>query len=609
MGLETIAVYSKEDIHSQHRYKADSAYLIGKDRSAVGAYLDIEDILRVAVESGCDAIHPGYGFLSENRAFAKACEDNNIAFIGPPSEVLGLFGDKTSARAFAVECGVPVIPGTDGPCHSLDDARHFIEGDGGIGYPVMVKATMGGGGRGMRVVRTAEDLEEHYASASHEALMAFGDGSMFIERLVERPRHVEVQILADGTGAGKGVVHLFERDCSVQRRHQKIIEIAPALGVPQSTREALWRDAMKICGECNYKNAGTVEFLVDEIGRHYFIEVNPRIQVEHTVTEEVTGIDIVQSQIKIAQGFTLPELGLEQGRISMRGFAIQARVTTENPARGFTPDYGRIDVFRAGEGMGMRLDGSNGFTGAVITPHYDSLLMKVTAHALTLELAAQKLSRSLHEFRVRGVSTNIPFVRNVLRHPVFMAQEAKTDFIETYKEDLFKFPPQRDRANKVLKYLAEVQVLKTTLGSCYPLFSLLFTVSELPFALLQINGHPMPGADPSKPPSSLRPPVPTHLMTKEPLRGFRDVLAAKGPEGFADAVLRHPRTLFADTTFRDAHQSLLATRLRTIDMERIAPATARALQGAFALEMWGGATFDVSCCHAREFLLAPHSLS
>mmetsp|Transcript_33331 Transcript_33331/g.39165 ORF Transcript_33331/g.39165 Transcript_33331/m.39165 type:complete len:1200 (+) Transcript_33331:86-3685(+) len=572
LGLETVSVFSKEDSQSLHRYKADQAFMIGQDKSPVGAYLDIDDIIRVAKENKVDAIHPGYGLLSENENFAKACEVAGIEFIGPPSNVLGLFGDKTSARALAIEQNVPVIPGTDGPCNSLEDAREFIEGVNGIGYPVMVKATQGGGGRGMRVVRTSEELEENYNSASREALTAFGDGSMFIERLVERPRHVEVQIIADGKG---GVVHLFERDCSVQRRHQKMVEIAPALGIPQETREALWSDAIRLCKVCGYKNAGTVEFLVDEQGRHYFIEVNPRIQVEHTVTEEVTGIDIVQTQIKIAEGNSLEQLGLVQDEIQCHGFAIQARVTTEDPANGFAPDYGRIDTFRAGEGMGIRLDVANGFTGSVITPHYDSLLMKVTASALTYELACKKLSRSLHEFRVRGLTTNIPFIRNVLKHPVFLNQNAKTDFIETYPE-LYIFPPKRDRANKTLKFLAEMLV----------------------------NGHPMPGCDVNKidrAAASVKPVIPSHLLEGDkPLKGYKQLIDEKGPEEFAKTVLAHPRTLFSDTTWRDAHQSLYATRFRTIDMLNIAPATASALNNAYAIEMWGGATFDVALRFLRE---------
>jgi len=417
-------------------------------------------------------------------------------------------------------------------------------------------------------VRKSEDLEEAVQRCSSEALTAFGNGTLFIERFVENPRHVEVQMFADGVG---NAVHLFERDCSVQRRHQKVVEVAPAVNVPMETREKLWELSTKLALSCGYKNAGTVEFLIGPKGDFYFIEVNPRIQVEHTVTEEVTGIDIVQTQLKIAAGATLPQIGLSQDKISTRGFAIQTRVTTENPRNNFTPDYGRIEAFRPGEGMGLRLDSAAGFAGAVITPHYDSLLIKVTAHALTFELAAQKLSRALREFRVRGVHTNIPFALNVLKHPKFLDQTCKTDFIEIYPE-LFEFPPQKDRANKILKYLAEVKV----------------------------NGHPMPGADASKPPSTMRPVMPVIDVKKPAPDGWKQVIDRDGPAGFAAAVRAHPYTLLGDTTWRDAHQSLLATRLRTVDIAKIAPATARALSGAYALEMWGGATFDVAIRFLRE---------
>ena len=349
--------------------------MVGVDKSPVGAYLDYHGIVSLALEHGVDAIHPGYGLLSENPNFARACEEAGIVFIGPNADVLRKFGDKTSARNLAIENGVPVIPGTTTPCNTVEEAREFIEGKGGIGYPVMVKAVNGGGGRGMRVVKTAADLEENFNSASREALNAFGDGSMFIERLIERPMHIEIQIIGDGRG---NAVHLFERDCSVQRRHQKIVEIAPAQGLSQGVKDEMYKAALNLTKAAKYKNAGTVEFLVDNQERFYFIEVNPRIQVEHTVTEEITGIDIVHSQIKIAEGASLEDLGLQQDKISFRGYAIQARVTTENPAADFAPDYGRLDVFRAAEGMGIRLDAASGFTGAIITPHYDSLLSKVT---------------------------------------------------------------------------------------------------------------------------------------------------------------------------------------------------------------------------------------
>lgn len=555
----------KEDSHSLHRYKADRAYVVGVESTPVGAYLNADDMVRIAVEHGVDAIHPGYGFLSENAVFARKCAAAGVTFIGPSPEVLELFGDKTKARNLALENNVAVIPGTETPCHGVEDARRFIEK---IGYPVMLKAVNGGGGRGMRVCRRAEDLASAYQSASDEALLAFGDGSMFVEKLVERPMHVEVQIIGDGTDH----VHLFERDCSVQRRHQKIVEVAPSLGISDVTRQAIFRDALRLAQASKYKNAGTVEFLIDQKGNHYFIEVNPRIQVEHTVTEEITGIDIVQTQIRVAEGHSLASLGLEQSKISQRGFAVQARVTTENPSEGFAPDYGRLDVFRAAEGMGIRLDAASGFTGATITPHYDSLLSKVTAHALTFDLACAKLARALVEFRVRGVHTNVPFIVNVLKHPEFRKGMARTDFIETHKE-LFDFPPLRDRANKLLRYLGEVVV----------------------------NGHPMPGADKTKVSASLPAPIPPALGINTPAPfGWRNVLQKLGPEGFARAIRQHPKPLFGDTTWRDAHQSLFATRMRTLDMKNIAQHTSHAMAGLFALEMWGGATFDVALRFLRE---------
>jgi len=568
LGMRTVGVFAHEDRHSLHRYKADESYLVGEGKSPVGAYLDIEGIIQVAKDQGVDAIHPGYGFLSENARFAQSCADNGIHFVGPPAMTLRQFGDKTEARKLAIAAGVPVVPGSEGPIVSLAEALDFVEGPQGIGLPVIIKAAHGGGGRGMRVVRHREELEQSIQSAQSEALKAFGDGTIFIERFVDRPRHIEIQILGDGKG---NAVHLFERDCSVQRRHQKVVEVAPATGIPLSLRQTLWDDSLRLMKNSNYKNAGTVEFLIDQQGRHYFIEVNPRVQVEHTVTEEVTGIDIVQSQIKIADGRSLEEIGLVQDKIDIRGHAIQCRVTTENPRNNFTPDYGRIEAFRPGEGMGIRLDAAAGFAGALVTPHYDSLLMKVTAHALSFQNAAEKLSRALAEFRVRGVLTNVPFLLRVLQHPVFLEQSVATDFIDRHPE-LFHFAPQKDRANKLLRYLAEVQV----------------------------NGHPMPGADPSKPPSTLVPVIPRIESSVSPPNGWKQVLDQAGPAGFAKAVRSHKYTLVSDTTWRDAHQSLLATRVRTTDIAAIAPATARALSGAFALEMWGGATFDVAMRFLRE---------
>ena len=575
LGIPTVAVYSHQDRVHLHRYKADEAYLVGKGKSAVAAYLGIEEIIDVALGCGADGIHPGYGFLSENPALSQACEDAGIAFVGPPPDVLHRFGDKTAARALAKHAGLPVVPGSEGPVRTLEEARAFcaaLRDELGAGFPVMVKAAMGGGGRGMRVVRREEELEEAFSRASSEALAAFGDGTVFLERYVERPRHVEVQILADAAGE---VIHLYERDCSVQRRHQKVVEMAPAQGLPASVREALCRDAVALARATGYRNAGTVEFLVDREGRHYFIEVNPRIQVEHTVTEEVTGIDLVQAQIRIAGGASFAELGLSQDAVSIRGVAIQTRVTTEDPRKGFQPDTGRIEVFRAGQGMGIRLDAGSGYAGAQISPDYDSMLVKCTAHALTFEAAVRKLSRALAEFRVRGVSTNVPFLQNVLRHPDFESANVWTSWVDDTKE-LFDFPLRKNRAQRLLHYLGDVVV----------------------------NGPGIPGMGPT-PPARIEPVVPALSpdgMTPKspPPQGWRDILVNLGPVAFAQAVRAHRGLLVTDTTWRDAHQSLLATRVRTRDLLAIAPATARLMAPLFSLECWGGATFDVSLRFLRE---------
>ncbi|KAA8491876.1 Pyruvate carboxylase 1 [Porphyridium purpureum] len=569
LGLRTVGVYADADRHSLHRYKCDESYMIdGENLTPVGSYLAYDKIVQIAKLHGVDAIHPGYGLLSENSTFARRCEEEGIRFVGPPSGILRLFGDKTEARKLAIAADVPVVPGSDGPVSSLQAAKDFVQGPGGIGFPIIIKAAHGGGGRGMRIVRRESEFAEAVEMAQTEAYKAFGDGTIFIERYVDRPRHIEIQIFADKSGE---VVHLFERDCSVQRRHQKVVEIAPASGISLALREKLWADAVRLTKASGYMNAGTVEFLVDQSGRHYFIEVNPRVQVEHTVTEEITGVDIVQTQIKIADGYTLAELGIRQENLEPRGHAIQCRVTTENPRNNFAPDYGRIDAFRPGEGMGIRLDSAAGFAGAVITPHFDSLLIKATAHAESFHFAAEKLVRALAEFRVRGVHTNIPFLRKVLTHPVFLEQKMATDFIDVHPE-LFHFPPQKDRANKLMRYLAEVRV----------------------------NGHPMPGPDPIKNPSRLKPVMPIFDAMTRPAPGWKQVLEKEGPSGFAKKVREFPYTLVGDTTWRDAHQSLLATRMRTIDMAMIAPATARASAGMYALENWGGATFDVSLRFLRE---------
>jgi pyruvate carboxylase len=563
LGIRTVAIFSYEDRLHLHRYKADEAYLVGRGRSPVAAYLAIDEIVQLAVANSVDAIHPGYGFLSERADFARACEAAGVAFVGPPPAVLDALGDKTAGRRLASGAGVPVIPGTPEPVTDMAQARAFAEQ---AGYPLMIKAAKGGGGRGMRVAHAPEELEDSLRRASSEAESAFGDGSVFIERFVEHPRHIEVQILADANG---DTIHLYERDCSVQRRHQKVVEIAPAVSLGAELRAALCADAVKLAREVGYRNAGTFEFLVSPDGSYYFIEANPRIQVEHTVTEEVTGIDLVQSQILIAGGATLADLDLRQEDVVTRGHAIQCRVTTEDPLRNFQPDTGRIEEFRPGHGFGIRLDGGSGYRGAQISPHYDSLLVKVTGRALTFEAAAAKLRRTLAEFRVRGVKTNIQFLNNVLTHPRFLAGDVDTTFIDDTPR-LFRYPKRLNRGQKLLHYLGE----------------------------LVVNGSPTPWST-DVPPSRVTPELPDVPATPPPA-GWRQRLLDEGPEAFARAVREHEGLLLMDTTWRDAHQSLLATRVRTTDLLKVAPATAHVMANAYSLEMWGGATFDVALRFLRE---------
>ncbi|OQR81085.1 precursor of carboxylase pyruvate carboxylase [Achlya hypogyna] len=567
LGIRTVGIFSAEDRFTQHRYKADESYLVGKGKSPVGAYLDIDSIIAVAKDNHVDAVHPGYGFLSENVEFAKKCAANGITFVGPTPENLATFGDKTAARAIAIKHNVPVVPGTEGPVETLEQARAFI--DSGVGYPVIIKASMGGGGKGMRVVNSAEELEDNFTRASSEALAAFGDGTVFIERYVYKPRHIEVQILGDGKGK---VVHLFHRDCSVQRRHQKVLETAPAVLLKPETEQAMIDDAVRLTAAANYKNAGTVEFLVDQEGRHYFIEVNPRIQVEHTITEEITGVDLVQSQIRIANGESFEDLGLVQDKIKVRGHAMQCRVTTENPALSFQPDSGVIEVFRSPGGMGIRLDDGPGFVGAHITPHYDSLLVKVTARANERGDCARKLKRALKEFRVRGVTTNKNFLLNVLNHPDFVDGTVDTSFIAD-NPHLVAPSQSTNRGQKLLRYIGN-------------------TIVNGPEKALGATGPA---------PSSMDPIVP-HFPTPAPAatKSLRSIYTSEGPAAFAKAVREHKGLLLTDTTWRDAHQSLLATRVRTTDLEAIAPATAIALRNAYSIEMWGGATFDVAMRFLRE---------
>lgn len=564
LGIRSVAVYSEQDKMHMHRQKADESYIIGQGLPPVDAYLCIPEIIRVAKENDVDAIHPGYGFLSEQSEFAQACLDNDVRFIGPSPEVVKKMGDKVVARQMAINAGVNVVPGTDLPVTSPEAAHDFCVK---YGLPVMLKAAYGGGGRGMRVVRELADVKENFRRASSEAEAAFGNGAMFIEKFIEKPRHIELQILGDKAG---NIVHLYERDCSVQRRHQKLVEVAPAPNLDQRVREAMAADAVKLCKSVGYENAGTVEFLLDNRGNYFFIEVNARLQVEHTVTEEITGIDLVQSQIRVTEGMTLPELGMTQDKITPQGCAIQCRVTTEDPAKGFQPDTGRLEVFRSGEGMGIRLDGASAYAGAIISPYYDSLLVKVISRASDLHASAAKMNRSLREFRIRGVKTNIPFLLNVLENQKFLNGTIDTTFIDEHPQ-LFQFKPSQNRAQKLLNYLGNVLV----------------------------NGPLTPLATGLKP-AEVHPVVPSTPAATDPPRGFRDVLVAEGPEGFAKAVRNHKGLLLMDTTFRDAHQSLLATRVRTHDLLKISPFVAHNFNTLYSLENWGGATFDVALRFLHE---------
>lgn len=559
LGIRTVAIYSKEDTLSLHRNKADEAYLVGEGKGPIDAYLDIEDIIRIAHEHDVDAIHPGYGFLSENSDLAKRCAEEGIIFIGPRLEHLIMFGDKVNAREQAKLAGIPMIPGSDGPIDSVEDVYRFVQAHG---FPVMLKAVNGGGGRGMRMVNSNEDLETVYNMAKSEAMKAFGSDEIYLEKYLESPKHIEVQILGDTQG---NIVHLFERDCSVQRRHQKLVEIAPAFSLKPELRKAICDAAVKLMKNVNYLSAGTVEFLVTPDGNFYFIEVNPRIQVEHTVTEEITGFDIVQTQIKIAEGYSLhsPEIGIpEQDKITSFGHAIQCRITTEDPANNFMPDTGKLIAYRSGGGFGVRLDGGNAFTGSVITPYYDSLLVKATTHGLTHEIAITKMLRCLKEFRIRGVKTNILFLENVLAHPSFHDGSYNTSFVDENTE-LFIFPKTLDRGTRLLHYIADVTV----------------------------NGYNNVGVQPKPEFAPLSLPK---AFKGTPADGTKQILDLQGPEGLSKWVMDQKEVLFTDTTFRDAHQSLLATRMRTNDMLKVIGTTSAKLPNLFSFECWGGATFDVA---------------
>jgi pyruvate carboxylase len=567
LGLRTVGIYSKEDRLSLHRFKADEAYLVGEGKGPVEAYLDIQGVVRIAKEKGADAIHPGYGFLSENPAFARACKKTGIAFIGPTAELLELLGDKTAARNLAASAGVSVLPGSEQSVTSVAEAEKIAAE---IGYPVIVKAAMGGGGRGMRVVREESELAARLDEAQSEALSAFGDASVFLEKYLPHARHLEVQILADHHG---NLLHLYERDCSVQRRHQKVVEVAPAANLDPAIRAELCDAAVQLARKANYRNAGTVEFLYDVDSRKwYFIEVNPRIQVEHTVTEMVTGIDIVRAQIQVAQGHSLhgETMSLpKQESVPLYGAALQCRVTTEDPEKNFAPDYGKISTYRSPAGFGIRLDGGTAYAGASITPFYDSLLVKVTAWGMNLPEACQRMDRALREFRIRGVKTNIPFVENVANHPRFRAGEITTSFLDKHPE-LFRLPARRDRATRLLSYLGSVI----------------------------LNGNPEVKG--KEVPKDLEFAVLPSVPTSDPAPGTRQLLLKLGPKKFAAWTRKQKRLLITDTTFRDAHQSLMATRVRTYDMLAVAPAVARRLHNLFSLEMWGGATFDTALRFLHE---------
>src|SRR5271156_486980 len=567
LGLRTVGIYSHEDRLALHRFKADEAYQVGVGKGPVVAYLDIPGIVALAKEKGVDAIHPGYGFLSENPALARACQQAGIAFIGPTPELLELLGDKTAARGLAISAGVPVLPGTQDSIKSPGEARKFAAE---IGYPVIVKAAMGGGGRGMRVVRNEAELEQRLEEAQGEAKSAFGDASVFLEKYLPRARHLEVQILADHHG---NLLHLYERDCSVQRRHQKVVEVAPAANLPASVRAELCDAAVRLARKAHYRNAGTVEFLYDVDAQNwYFIEVNPRIQVEHTVIEMVTGIDLVRSQILVAQGHKLHEEPLAlppQESIPLYGAALQCRVTTEDPEKNFAPDYGKLTTYRSPAGFGIRLDGGSAYGGAVITPFYDSLLVKVTAWASKLPEACQRMDRALREFRIRGVKTNIPFLENVVNHPRFRAGEVTTSFLDESPE-LFRLQSRGDRATKLLSYLGDV------------------ILNGNP----EVKGKAIP-KDPEKPVLPVVPGI-------EPPPGTRQLLQKLGPKKFAAWARKEKPLLITDTTFRDAHQSLMATRVRTHDLLATATAVAQRLPNLFSLEMWGGATFDTAMRFLHE---------
>lgn len=566
LNIQTVAIYSNEDKNSLHRYKADESYLVGKDLGPAESYLNIERIIEVAKRANVDAIHPGYGFLSENEEFARRCNEEGITFIGPHLDHLDMFGDKVKARTTAIKANLPVIPGTDGPIENFDAAKAFAKE---AGFPLMIKATSGGGGKGMRIVREESELEDAFHRAKSEAQKSFGNSEVYIERYIDNPKHIEVQVIGDEYG---NIVHLYERDCSVQRRHQKVVEVAPSVGLPDELRERICQSALQLMKNIKYVNAGTVEFLVsgDEF---FFIEVNPRVQVEHTITEMITGIDIVKTQILVADGARLFDERIAlppQEEIQTLGYAIQCRITTEDPTNDFMPDSGTIIAYRSSGGFGVRLDAGDGFQGAEISPYYDSLLVKLSTHAITFKQAEEKMERSLREMRIRGVKTNIPFLVNVMRNEKFRSGDYTTKFIEETPE-LFDIAPTLDRGTKTLEYIGNVT----------------------------INGFP--NVEKRTKPDYESTSIPQVSKKKiQSLYGTKKLLDEKGPSGVADWVKAQDDVLITDTTFRDAHQSLLATRVRTKDMLNIASKTAEVFKDSFSLEMWGGATFDVAYNFLKE---------
>lgn len=562
LQIRSVGIYSEEDKYGLFRTKADESYLIGEGKGPVDAYLDIDGIISLAKRKKVDAIHPGYGFLSENAEFARKCEENGITFIGPSSDIMEQLGDKINSKLVAHAADVPTIPGVERSLKTIKEAREVAKE---IGYPVMVKASNGGGGRGMRIVRHEKDLEVEFENARSESRKAFGEDLIFIEKYIEDPKHIEVQVLGDKYG---NIVHLYERDCSVQRRHQKIIEHAPAFSLPEEIRAKICDDAVKIAKHVGYSSAGTLEFLVDKHGNHYFIEMNTRVQVEHTVTEQVTGIDIVQSQILIAEGHKLsdPEIDIKgQEDITVRGYAIQCRITTEDPKKNFMPDTGKIQVYRSGSGAGIRLDGGNGFTGATISPYYDSLLVKTIAYDRTFEGTIRKMVRSIKEMRVRGVKTNVGFLVNVLLDPKFIAGECSTNFIDENPQ-LFDIVESKDRGTKILKFVGDVVVNENKCKSRKS-FDAIYE---------------------------------PRIREVKQVEGSRDKLLRLGKEAYIEDIRNEKKLLFTDTTMRDAHQSLLATRFRTYDLMNIAEATEHYQKDMFSLEMWGGATFDVAYRFLKE---------